>query len=86
MFWRSRTPDAVKTLTARLDAVERKEALREAEWLDVLDRFDRLYKRIVARLDRERRNSTGKDVPVEPDASRSDPGESTLALRRRLRG
>lgn len=90
VFFGRRAPDndavRLRTLEERLGTLEKEAARREAEWLDVLDRFNRLYKRIVARQDRERRAVTGQAETVTTDEARSDSGESTLALKRRLRG
>lgn len=88
-FRRTDPPERLTELNAlreRLDTLERKEAVRAGEWADVLDRFERLYKRLVARQDRERRAVTGQAETVTTDEARSDSGESPLALRRRLRG
>lgn len=86
VFNRLRTASRLDTLTQRVDTMVKNEARREAEWLDVLDRFDRLYKRIVARLDREAKPGAERRETGVPGEARSDSGESTLELKRRLRG
>lgn len=67
-------PVTVPDLTARLDALEQAEATREAATLDALDKFDRLYKRMVARTTRqdapESTNATG--IGSEPDLTFRD--------------
>ena len=76
----------LETLVARLDVLERKEAVRAAEWQDTLDRFERLYKRLVARQQREGRHVAGQDQTATPGDPPPVVGESPLSLRRRLRG
>lgn len=65
---------ATGALASRLATMERAEATRAAEHAAMLDRLDRLYKRVSARISREGNGHT------------SEPGESPLALRQRLRG
>lgn len=65
-------PDAsTQSLLARLDAVEKAEALRAAEHAVMVDQLTRLYKRVATRIAREQ----------EPH---SDNGESVASLRARL--
>jgi len=68
---------SIETLTARVDGLVRAEALRTAEHAHMVDRLDRLYKRIAARIARE--NGADAD-PVTPPTD----NESVLSLRSRL--
>lgn len=62
-----------KVLYERLQDIERTEATRAAEHAAMVDQLDRLYKRISARISRG------------AVTQGSDNGESTLALRQRLK-
>lgn len=64
----------VSTLTERVAAMERAEALRAAEHAAALDKLERLYKRMTARFTRE----------AKTNGHRDDDGESVLSLRQRL--
>lgn len=61
----------LRQLAERLAAIERAEALRAAEHAAALDKLERLYKRMAARVARE------------PDLTTHN-GESVLDLRNRL--
>lgn len=75
----------VAALRAELDTLKRAEAVRAAEWQDVLDRFERLFKRLAARQARAERD-TVPDLASDRTGVREPTGESPLSLRRRLRG
>lgn len=86
-----RTPSAkllaeINTFREELATIKRNEAVRAAEWSDVLDKFERLYKRLVARQDRARRSDPGQEETGSTGDSRAGSGESPLSLRQRLRG
>lgn len=74
--------DAITDLTARIEALESAEALRAAEHGTALDRIERLYKRLSARIARD----MGQTSPDERNSIVGHPGstESPLTLRRRL--
>lgn len=75
-------------LRERLSSLERREAVRAGEWADVLDRFESLYRRFVARQDRALRAATGQGEPVATGDPSTGPavttGDSPLSLRQRL--
>lgn len=81
------TPSA---LLARIEELERSEVRRNAEHADMVDRLDRLYKRISARIQRSGAASAEGTLPLPGDRSAvlsdSHDNESTLSLRQRLRG
>lgn len=76
----------VDDIFPRLERLERAELERAAEHAAMVDRLDRLYKRISARIARA---PSPEDAPestnVPPVRSRPS-GESPLSLRHRLRG
>lgn len=74
----------LSALRERVNAIEKAEAVRSAEWLDTLDRFERLYKRLSMREARSRGSSVGSAADDTPHASEA--AESPLSMRRRLRG
>lgn len=94
MFSWFRSPGSAVTQLAalrdRIAALERSEALRNAEWTDTLDKFDRLYKRINARLIRDAGSGAGVSGDRSPHVAQPDEGsgsaESPLSLRQRIRG
>lgn len=73
-------PTDPQALLLRLEALERAEVTRAAEHHDMLDRLERLYKRLTQRMIR-----AGIDTSPEPGKSIVGQSESVLELRRRLR-
>lgn len=73
--------ELVTDLGRRVEKLERSEAERSMEHAAMLDRMDRLYRRIAARMVRE------AQLQQEPDLTGpTDTGESALEMRKRLRG
>lgn len=64
----------VKVLYERVLEIDRSEAVRNAEHAAMVDRLERLYKRMATRIARENGAVTAP----------TDNGESVLAMRRRL--
>jgi len=69
-------------LRGRVEALERSEHIRAAEHADMVDRLDRLYKRISARIARDTTPEAGTNP--RPDLGTRAPGESVLELRKKL--
>lgn len=75
-------PDAsAQTLLARLEAVEKAEALRAAEHAAMVDQLTRLYKRVSMRIARS--DERDRDL-LDQEATHHHNGESVLSMRNRL--
>lgn len=68
----ARLSHSLAQLERRVEALEASETLRVAEHATMLDRLERLYRRLSARITRA--------AQLEPDSN----GESPLDLKRRL--
>jgi hypothetical protein len=66
----------LEALYVRVDKLERAEVERTAEHAAMVDRLERLYKRVSTRIARE----------SQPEDAAPVPGVSPLALKRRIRG
>jgi len=74
----------IRDLELRVEQLVRSEAVRAGEWSDVLDRFNRLYKRLAARQARE--DQALSENPEQSTVRAPIAPESPLAMRQRMRG
>lgn len=80
--WDSRTPTPAQ-LSMRMDRLERAEIERAAEHAAMIDRLERLYKRVSVRIAREGAGTlpeSGSSIVGQPEST-----ESPLDMRQRLR-
>ena len=82
MFWsrnkRSADPDALATLSRRIDDVESTVRLLKSEWLDTLDRIERIAGRLAKRAVRDAPRDEAPDGAHTPVQGSFDP----IAIRR----
>lgn len=74
---------ALGALQTRVDLLERAEVVRSAEHAAMVDRLERLYKRVSVRIAREAGPTPTSTAIVDPGTSS---GESVLSMRKRLGG
>lgn len=78
-------PDAsAQALLARLEAVEKAEALRAAEHAAMVDQLTRLYKRVSMRIARSDERELLDREELHREATHHHNGESVLSMRNRL--
>lgn len=84
---RAAADDRLSTLSRRLDDVESKARTLTAEWLDTLDRIERVLGRLVKRGERERDRAASDAAAVngaDPGGQHQPPGAAAdeVAVRR----
>lgn len=75
---------ALVALQTRVELLERSEVVRAAEHAAVIDRLERLYKRVSVRIAREAQSNPTPEPILDSGATSGH--ESVLSMRKRLGG